>query len=431
MTTFITFVDERLAALGWLRKQLALEWHQRVGDGSPTTFESRLSKLLNCEDDGYTFLFNDDGIRLEALAAALGCAPEDVRRRAEADRDRVTLVLDPRLSSDQKAFFERRERVGDRFRVCLSPEPSGDAEASRERLRADAKSSRNAIVVVADDTDRLFYEGAGIRSSRVVKAAGRFQLISAPELTEPLPPETTDALDGMPMVPEPEWENHYRALMERMASSSRQVEKHEVAHAERWLRRIQEADDSHSLVTFRLDWLEKRPSPSDLRKLVLERVEAAVCGRPMVFRADDLMASRPYLWVHEGRVLGLGPRDAKLRVCVEQWHPVHEVESLPGFVEAARAICAGLNPHREGGDFGLGPLADAVSKETGIGLDVDTAALRAIVKRAASNEGSDASERCSMRFAGEQDVPLRKVFDELLARDFELRSETASLAFRL
>ncbi len=49
-------ITERLKQCDWNQKRLAHEWQEKVGTGSPSTFESQLSRLVNDEDAGFAFV---------------------------------------------------------------------------------------------------------------------------------------------------------------------------------------------------------------------------------------------------------------------------------------------------------------------------------------------------------------------------------------
>lgn len=120
MTALAEIIGQELSKRGWQQRQLAHEWQATVGEGKVSTYETRLSKLLNDDSEGYEFLFAEKGERLAGLAAVLGRETGELRRICEVDMRRPTLVLDPRLPDSQRAFF--RSHGGETYAV-VEPNP--------------------------------------------------------------------------------------------------------------------------------------------------------------------------------------------------------------------------------------------------------------------------------------------------------------------
>ena len=107
MTTFADFVSQLLQELGLQQKEVADAWQRRMGAGEVSTYETKLSKVLNDDEEGYGWLLDkkDAAKRMAALAECLGVEPKHLQVLCEGARHRKTLVLHPRLPVAQQAFF--------------------------------------------------------------------------------------------------------------------------------------------------------------------------------------------------------------------------------------------------------------------------------------------------------------------------------------
>lgn len=215
MTALATAIQERLDELGWQRKTLAHAWCQRVGNGSGSTFVTRLSKLMNDDQEGYDFLLEDKEDRLAGLAEPLGWPPEKLRALIDAALARTTLILHPQVPEAVAAFLHKRQEA-DAYR-CVQVDGAGGNGGVREALRDAATSARNAFVVVPNDRDHDFFQGADVRTTQVEPASPGYKLVALPDLIRPLQPKLHDD-DGMPMVPDEATEGSYR---ERMTADPR------------------------------------------------------------------------------------------------------------------------------------------------------------------------------------------------------------------
>ena len=194
----------------------------------------------------------------------------------------------------------------------------------REAVRDLALSSRNPVVVIPDDSDRDYFVGARITTSRVEPTRPGFRLVEFPELTPPLPPRIHDD-DGMPMIPDPKAEAQHRAFIQQTKERQRGRPSEPQAN-NKWEDRISEADADGTPVTFRLDWLEKAPTADDLKRAVTTGIRSS------------------YFWFREDRVLAIGlSDDARLKL-IREFHLVHEALSFGALIAAVHKIREGLNP---------------------------------------------------------------------------------------
>ena len=217
MTHLSDWIRDRLAERGWQQKQLAHEWQAEVGEGSVGTYESRVSKIMRDDDDGYAYLV-DDPKRLSRFAKLMGTDADDVRRRIESERQRLTVVLDARMKEDRVRFFQRRAQLSEgKFEIAL-PKVNGSADGARDAMRDLAIKSRNPVVALNSERDRDFFAGAGIDARAVIKQAPGYRLEGLEGLTAPLPPRLFDD-DGMPMVPCPNLGGHPKPASDRQLKS--------------------------------------------------------------------------------------------------------------------------------------------------------------------------------------------------------------------
>ncbi|MBE7480608.1 MAG: hypothetical protein HS104_11585 [Polyangiaceae bacterium] len=139
MTALARAIQARLGELGWQQKTLAHEWCQRVGNGSPSTYVTRLSKLMHDEQDGYDFLLEEKEDRLSGLAEPLGWTPEKLRALIDAALARPALVLHPQLAEPVAAFLLKRQESG--AYKCTQVDGADSNGGVREALRDAAKSA--------------------------------------------------------------------------------------------------------------------------------------------------------------------------------------------------------------------------------------------------------------------------------------------------
>lgn len=426
MTALARSIDERLKELDWQRKRLAHEWLERVGNGSHATYETRLSKLLNDDQDGYDFLL---GERSASLADALGWSAEHLSALVERSLKAPTLLLDPGVPDDFKTFVGSRHQLDyDAFNFVLV-DCGPVAKGVREHVRDQAKKYRKPIVVLADGKDADFFQGAGLITSRFERASPGYVLVACPDLFPKLPAKLFDD-DGTPMVPDEGKESYYRErLVESQQSQQQRWNSRPIGESEKlWLDVIAQADAEARPVSFRVDWLcGGRPPDNDrLKRLLLESAVRKI--RPEKFAREE-QAKVSHVWLRDRQILALAPPDDETLLRFEAHHPVHRVATFDPVVDALAKAMAAMNPHAQGGALDLNGELHGFEEETGIALAVEIAEVRA--QLASLESKCTFSEGLSLRTSVESDNEVRRFMDDVLAREFVLPEEHASKVFVL
>lgn len=414
----------RLDELGWQQKTLAFEWQKRTGKGSVTTYESQLSRLLNDDDEGFAFLLEgkESRDRLRALASALQWEAEELRVRCTAARDCPALIFSSDIPKAQIEFFTTRAaRFPDRVRCAVLD--GSDELPERERLRDLARKKRNAVVIVKNGRDHDFFAGAGIKTAHVERAQPGFRIEGMPDLFPALPARSQD-VDGMQMLPDAEVEKRYREPHAQWDRSEK---------GQRWIRRIQEADDEGTPVTFRLDWLVdewggQEPDAEKIHDAIIQRAtvsnDAAERGSHDVVRLD-------YVWLREGRVVALCDRNAGYaRDRIANRIAVHDVTTFDPIVEALQQIVAGLNPRGKGGALDLAEPLGAFAAETGIALTFTMEEVRSALSDPYARFDK-ALEGTQIRQGAELDDSVHALLDDVLAREWILPATRAPILWTL
>ncbi|MCE7890980.1 MAG: hypothetical protein DYH12_15000 [Sorangiineae bacterium PRO1] len=423
MTALAKAIQERLVELGWQQKTLAHAWYERVGSGSPSTFVTRLSKLMNDEQEGYDFVLDEKEDRLSGLAEPLGWTPEKLRALIDAALARATLILHPQLSEAVSAFLVKRQ-APDAYK-CVHVEGAGSNGGVREALRDAAKKERNAIVVVPHDGDHDFFDGAGIKTSRVDATKPGYRLVALPDLLRPVDPKLFDD-DGMPMVRDEAIERSYR---ERMSvDPKREPHRHPLDETDPRVRAIRQADAEGRLVTFRLEDVQAehrwRPWPDALKTRALydalERVhpeKAKERTKYESWRTNNSFERReeePWVWANGRSVFVMGPESAAVKA-IAQHHELRKVASFEPLVDALAKVMTTLNPDGEGGMLDVSRELEAFETETGIALDIQMADVRKLL---APNGKAKFVDGASVRVSSEADQEVRALLDDVLAREF-------------
>lgn len=433
MTALATAIQERLDELGWQRKTLAHAWFERVGNGSPSTFVTRLSKLMNDEQDGYDFLLEEKEDRLTGLAEPLGWPPEKLRALIDAALAGTTLVLHPALPEAVAAFLLKRQESG--AYKCTQVDGAGSNGGVREALRDAAKSARNAYVVIPDSSRDLdFFEGAGVRTTRVEPANPGYKLLALPGLIQPLAPKLHDD-DGTPMVPDEAIEQSYRESMNPSARDPYGRPRERPSEDDPRVRAIREADAEGRLVTFRLEDVQRRygwePSPEQIKTRVLQDAFARVfpenAKERQSYHSSEKRQEEPWVWAKGSDVLILGPESDAVNAIGEH-HQLHQVASFKPIVDLLAKVMPTLNPNGEGGMLDLSRELDAFESETGIKLDIQMSDVRKVLAPRGKVEFADGD---SVRVSPETDQHVRALIDDILAREFILPKEQAPTVFLL
>ncbi|MBE7481643.1 MAG: hypothetical protein HS104_16890 [Polyangiaceae bacterium] len=433
MTALAKAIQERLVELGWQQKMLAHEWCQRVGKGSGATYETRLSKLVNDDQEGYDFVLDDKEDRLSALAGVLDWTPEKLRSLIDAALVSTTLILHPALPEAVAAFLLKRQESG--AHKCTQVDGADSNGGVREVLKDAAKSVRNAFVVIPDSSrDHDFFEGAGVRTTRVEPANPGYKLVALPDLIQPLAPKLHDD-DGMPMVPDQAIEQSYRESLNPASRDPYGRPRERPSEDDPCVRAIREADAEGRLVTFRLESVQRRygwqPSPEQVKTRALqdafERVFPERAKERSSYHSHEKRQEEQWVWAKGRAVLILGPETAAVKA-IAKHHQLLQVESFEPLVAALAKVTPTLNPDGDGGTLDLARELEAFEAEAGIALDIQMSDVRKVL---APNGPARFADGESVRVSPEADQSVRALLDDILAREFILPNEQAPTVFLL
>lgn len=429
MKNLVAKIEARLAELGWQQKQLAIEWQKQVGKGSISTYETRLSKLMNDEADGLDFILDErEPERLPALAKCLGWTNDALRTDCERERSRKTLILHPQLSTDRKAFLVKRAELSAGEFVCVEA-----TSADRDALRDLAKKSRNAVVVLVNDRDSEFFQGAGVGTSTLEPASFGFNLVRFSALTRPLPAKLRDD-DGTLMLPDTETVNHYRNTRINRESYVRQHGAHlfPPSEFEQGVEaQLEQAKLSGLEPTFRAPMVFSVwgvvPERDDIVRLLLDAATTPLRQTHPI--APLNIQRREFLWVQGGAVLSICKPTTTRRDQVAKYHPVHEVTTFDPLVAALSKLIAGLNPLGWSDGPVVLPELTAFVEETGLKIDLGLGTLRNL---AFNSRGSvDTTGWVAARKDEAAAARVRQATDELLGREFSLPEDKLLMVFEL
>ena len=204
MGPLVKGLNDQMAGLDLDQKAVAIAYHdehtKQVGSDNALSFDTvvaKLSRLLEGKFEGIEFFWGDTK-RLEVLAQTLKTDTDSLERLREAQDGFHVLVLDPDLPLAPRRYLKKHQADHeDRFEVV---EPEG---SSREDLRDAALDLPGALVVLAEDQDRTFFEDVNVATTGIFWDRRGYSLSEAPDLVPlppPPPPKMSDD-DGMPMVP--------------------------------------------------------------------------------------------------------------------------------------------------------------------------------------------------------------------------------------
>lgn len=312
MNALADFVKSRIAELKIAQKEVEFRFEAACSEKfKGSTVKTKLSKLVNGEDEGVRFVEPDH--RLTALATALELPLAVLGDVLRVTKEVVHLVLDVRLSPEVATFL-RTQQAAAAYRVV-------DHQAQdRAGLRDEAKQHSIAWVVVADGRDAEFLEGAGVNWTSVASVPRGWRLEKLPDLV-PVPPPHPPRLfgtAGVPMVPCEE-------LVARLSSK-------ESYHLEDLSKRVQAMKEVSEVPTFTLeDLLRAEKAYHDL--FGWQRPHVTGAGAQLT---DELIESGAYLWTTpasepggQGKVFGdARHRMAKLFAEHHVLHPARAVDEL-------------------------------------------------------------------------------------------------------
>lgn len=414
--SLLATINERLNTRGWQQKQLAFEWQAAVGAGEVSTYESRISKLLNAERDGFEFLADEKKgpDRRRGLAAALDLESEAFEQLFDRAVQAPTLIVHPWVEEPARRFLQQRAARPDApFRIRSWNANGADA---REAVRNAAAKAWRPIVVLPHERDRDFFQGAGLDTTLVETRDRGFTLSAAPELTAPMPAQLVDA-DGMPMVPDPDLEKYHRERLADLARNAGRYRQELSARDQRWAAVIRDADESCRPVTFRVDWLASVPAAEQLKTAILSWVVAQIEPSANVAVPP---AAVGFLWVHKNGVVAIGPKPPR-RALIEGHHPVRDVSAATSLVVRLLELAKKLNPYGQGGRLEIESEIDELERDVGVRVEISKDDLRAAVLPL--HTAGTFVELSKARRDSAADEVFRTLIDDLLGRDMEVAPE--------
>ncbi len=394
MTTLVEHIRAQIETKHGSNKSLASAIHTRLqeaGDGVQfKTVEQKLSKLLTGDLDGDAFFFKAPP-RTDALAVELDLKPSQLNRL----RDQPVLVLDSKLPDAQREYLLRRgQELGSYAIACLSG-------AGREELRDEARRHRHAIVVLSDDTDRLFFDGAGVDVSQLTAHPRGFTLTTAPE-TVPLPAAPPPPLwsGQTPLIPD-------AALTEVLVAAELPLETSLLPnpdiHAE------------HDRYAFKRRFIERNPDlrrlvedhPAVLRDIATAAARATTRGEIPSYEIDAVWLFRrlrfgapparffidyhsdstraktamraalgwsdeTVVWTHGKRIYAVGPDVAAIAAALKPHHDVEQPATLTALTDEWRTC----NPWPDASNSPWRQQRETILRETGLDLGVVHAEMK-------------------------------------------------------
>lgn len=416
-----------IAARGLSHKDVAAafldELQRRAGERAVSwpTVEPKLSKLLAGSIEGDKFFFADEA-RRAALAASVGLDEAEL-----VDLQAVhTLLLHPGLPAEAATYLQ--ERAGEAgARHWIDGEVLvGAPDDLRVALRDRARWCPRSIVVLPDDQDRAFFDGADIRTSTLEQVARGWLLVAERDLVDLPPPPEPERFEGdEPLFVCP-------SLAEERRRCRRQPhggERHNPDRCER-------ADLQEREPTFTLAEIEAH------RRWDLESAGVSILrvGRQdgdRVFAALHGYGKETLVWTWNRRVFVAGPAVEAVRELLGGNRCLHVPDEPATFAEWRRAFDA-WNP------WGSIPRPQIPYVHT---LDVsDPHRFLALVARTKTECGLDLRpcsrawwERATeLRYPSSARAPLADVEQQvrhelqaLAARQHEVAPPSASVIFRL
>lgn len=424
-------ITERLQALDMQQKQLAHEWHRANGKKkSASTFESRLSNLMNGEDDGYAFVADnaEGNDRLATLASCLGVEVLLLRAIVDATMNRPTIIFSNHVPQPQRLYFEKRATRFPAKLRCVTVDTAPGSAPARELLRDEAKKHRNAFVVVGDTRDNDFYAGAGVRTTRIQEIPKGFRIQEVPEVSLQRPARTTDE-DGMLLVQD-----------EKLEASLRQVARYgglKDSDDAKWAKVIADADAEERPVTFRHDWLMQNRGNSPPSVSAIEQAALTISAASAqlgdegerIERRSKAREGLDFLWWHQGRVLGFS-ENAYWRSRAAPVE-VHDVTTFAPLIEKLRNAFAGMNPYAtKDPNCDLSAELAAFEEETGLALHITPTVVRQTFQ-AWVGHPRGMLEGAPVRRSAAHDDRVNRALDEILERSFEVPLQHASVIWML
>ncbi|MCB9610151.1 MAG: hypothetical protein H6716_26425 [Polyangiaceae bacterium] len=451
MSTLCAVVRARIEELGKLSKEIAGAIHTRmegIEDLRFSTLETRLSKLVNGDPDGWEF-FSATPERLDALATVLEMTPDALQAIAA----RTVLVLHPDLGADVVEYVEACARVDGAkiatVRVAsLSDEQDGrDAKVA---VRDEFRRHKRAIAVVPNADDAEFLRGAEVRLSLVQDSPRGYVLEADPDLL-PFPPLVPGDLwvNGEPHVACPELSE----LLVQVASEPRELDRYNRSHvydqcagrlnavdkdvgeayspgvAYHLSQRVRQEyhagrEPTYSLPEIWPFWVARR-GLSALGTEPSGREVVRYVGRPSRLSESEVVnwlgsmpQDRTVLWAGGSALYGAGPRLSEVSKLLSG---SHQIETLALLDELPKAR-ATLNPWRMAA--GESPKWNALRETFRAELGVD---IQALARQWLESEDRHPGGRCwnetgAQEFAllsNEEGEPIRRVLSEFARRVFK------------
>jgi len=465
MSMLSRFIAAHIKATAVQKKDFASRFFddllKRVGEeraGKWETVQPKLSKFLKGDVEGERH-FMDDAERLRSLAHVVGESEERLLALGAVR----TLVLDPRLPQDARAYLKAASVLPEAGHDCVEVDASDIALSSRRpedrselrsALRARAEENHGSIVVLHDLDDRLFFEGGQIEVTTLTQRPLGWVLSSNAALVQ-LPSPPAPALydrDTGPLVPAPELIESVRAALKCLNERYSREPVPETPFSSEQLRRMeprrQKADAIGAELTFRVSdlapWLSKRNGIDpgtvtwSIRSERWEREEGTLRPEELAKRCFEAVTSAPVqtlVWNHGERLFATGPQAEAVGSMLAPHHDV----GVPRCFDPWRTALAAWNPWRtlppSGWGHTKGPdglserwraLADEINQEIGVQLG-DVIELW----RSMHAPEPLPPTPWTVRFDEDEEARCRQCLVELIARPFSLDLSGAHILFRL
>jgi hypothetical protein len=204
--TLGSWLRGRMDVHGLTNKDVAVRVHDfLVAAGLTASLETvatKLSKLLNGNDEGITYYFAEsEPARLEALAAALGTTTTEIQERRSVFARHRTLVLDPRLPEELVAFLVQQQH-DPAATYTVSRPPGGHADPALA-IRAAMLDAERPLAVLLPDGIADAFRLTDLEVTTAEAVPRGYVLARHPDLVPIPPPRPLRLFDenDQPLIP--------------------------------------------------------------------------------------------------------------------------------------------------------------------------------------------------------------------------------------